>query len=83
MVKNKSNGYYKYYDKYGKCCRIKINGVINNERVILHISHPADEKGFLHIPNKVFRNGYHVVNYMCKHLETNGLIVSVSTPNAR
>ena len=78
MKKNKAGGYYKYYNADGKWCRVKIDGNIDNDKVILYIKTPKDERGYLHMPNKTFRDGYHVINYVCKNLDTNGLVVVVT-----
>ena len=80
MNKFKSkNGYYKYYNKDGKWCRIKVDCDING-KVLFVLRYPND--GYVtpnyYSPNKKFKNAFDVIKHICKNLETNGLIVEVT-----
>ena len=75
--------YYKYYNAEGLSCKVKIEDEFEDKRVVLSLKYPKDERGVMHIPDKIFKNGYHVINYICKNLETDKLVVSVSPQHAK
>ena len=79
----KKNGYYKYYSKDGKVCRIKFDipsCYFNSaEQVIISFRKPPkfDER-LSHIPKRKFNNVFEVIRHIIKNLETDGLIFEVS-----
>ncbi len=85
MKFSKKEGYYKYYNKEGKWCRIKFDDNLKckeNFRCFIWFWRPKDSTWLVHSPNKKFKDVFHVINFICKNLETNGVIFKVTIQGA-
>jgi len=71
----KENGYYKFYNKNGKRCKIKCEN-IENEKVIISFSKNAGETMY-HLPDKVFKNTTEVIYHLVKNLESDNVIFTI------
>jgi len=81
MKYSKKEGYYKYYNKEGKSCRIKIEDKLRNKRkfrCFVWFRYPNDVNWMVHEPSKKFNDVFHVINYLCKNLETDKMIFKVT-----
>jgi len=79
-----SNGYYKYYNKEGKACRIKIEDKLKNKKnfnCFIWFKYPKKDYWMIHEPNKKFKDVFQVINYLCKNLETNNIVFKVTFKN--
>lgn len=79
---SKKNGYYKYYNKEGKWCRIKIKdsscvGNTGRKEVLLKFQGPMDDGWLITTIDKEFDNVFDIIHYLCKNLETNGTVFKV------
>ena len=85
MKKNKKNkGYYKYYNKEGKMCRIKVDDDLRcktNFNCFVNFKHLNEDYWMIHEPNIKFKDILHIVNFLCKNLETNGIVFKVTSKN--
>ena len=78
MQKYKSeNGYYKYYNKEGKKCRIKFVDTDVDFGIMVKFKRPGDTSWLYHYPDKIFDNVFSVINYICKNLETDGTVFKI------
>lgn len=68
------NGYYKYYNKEGHMCRIKVSDDALTRKNSEFIIFWFEEIWLAHIPTSVkkFRDPFHVINFILKNLETDG-----------
>jgi len=81
------NGFYKYYNKEGKSCRIFVDkDAINlkDQRIILSWTSPNTDGWNVYIPHtkkgedKKFKNIFEVIKHILKNLETDKSIFKVS-----
>jgi D-alanine-D-alanine ligase-like ATP-grasp enzyme len=77
MKYNKTNGYYKFWNKDGKYCKIKVEDEIKNEKIIVSFIKNAGEVQY-HSPDKIFKNTVEVIHFLLKNLETDGIIFKIS-----
>jgi len=73
------NGYYKYYNKEGKWCRIKITDPTISGNVIFKMRYPYENYLLpnYYSPNRKFKSAFDIITHICKNLETDGLVVKV------
>ena len=68
------NGYYKYFNKEGNMCRIKVSEDALTRKNSQFTIFWFDGVWNAHMPTsvKTFRDPFHVISFILKNLETNG-----------
>ena len=72
---SRKNGYYKFYNKEGKKCRIKIDGSIKNKELIFILRYPNSILPRYYVPNRKFTSKLDLIHHIVSNLETDGLVV--------
>ena len=76
---SKTNGYWKYYNKEGKWCRIKFKKEVKNSTIMIKFKKCSNnlEPWMYYAPYHTFKNKFDVINYITKNLEKNGLCFQI------
>ena len=82
MKYKRKYGYYKYYNKDGKKCRIKfLDNFQVHERpfqILVKFKLPGDDEFAYHSPNKTFYGVQDIIHYILSNLENDGVIFEIS-----
>jgi len=78
MKYSRKNGYYKYYNKEGKQCRVKFIENIENSRALFKLIYPNSEDPIsMYITRKTFKDNFEILHHIVKNLETDGLVIEI------
>jgi len=81
---SKNNGYFKYYNKEGKSCRIKFDNdfkfIEEKKKFNIIIKFKKDDETLwnYHSPFRKFKSIFEIINYILKNLENDKMVFKIS-----
>ena len=81
---NKSNGFYKHYNKKGNSCRIRVTGHVDEYHEVLIKMLRKDEVEWVVFPtSRRFKSTQDIIHHILSNLETNKTIFDITTLSYR
>jgi len=75
-IKSK-NGFYKYFNKDGKCARIKFTDCFKDAKVMIKFKKKDEFEWKYHSPDKIFKEQGDVIRFIMNNLENDCVFFEV------